>query len=180
MEKRLATSLLALSVLLPWLAQHPLWAANPRNHIEAVKRKARVVYVGVVREVSELRGGLDISARATIRVLSVLRAPAGTSAAEATLEYSSYDEKAPPLTGGPQYRLPRGTMVLVFTSSFSGAAGYVLHGSRADLLRQVEVLREGAARMTDTQLKFNEITEDDRRVQVQLYESVSAFLHSTS
>jgi len=177
-----AVSSIALPILFPWLVQHRLWAANIRDHIEAVRRKAPVAYVGVVREVNELsRSKLAIRARATIRVLNVPRAPAGRNPAEAALEYSSYDDRTPPLEGGPQYRLERGTMVLVFTDSFNSAAppGYVLQGAEADLLRQVDVLRQRTAQLSDAQLKFNEITEADRQVQVELYDKVSAFLRST-
>ena len=49
-------------------------AANMRSFIEAVRRKAAVVYVGSVKEVRLLkRTNFDIKARAVIDVLSVVR-----------------------------------------------------------------------------------------------------------
>jgi hypothetical protein len=80
-------------------------AANMRSFIEAVRRKAPVVYVGSVKEVQLLaRTKFDIKARALVEVLSVMRS-SGTNSREATIEYSSYDDKTPMLAGGPQYQL---------------------------------------------------------------------------
>jgi hypothetical protein len=51
-------------------------AANMRSFIEAVRRKAPVVYIGSVREVSLLtRTKFDIKARAIVDILSVMRSP---------------------------------------------------------------------------------------------------------
>src|SRR5947199_9895552 len=76
-----------------------LTAANMRSFIEGVRRKAPVVYVGSVREVRQLaRTKFDIKARAVVDVLAVMRSPA-TNPREATIEYSSYDEKTPLLEG---------------------------------------------------------------------------------
>src|SRR4051812_25293435 len=77
-------------------------AANMRSFIEGVRRKATVVYVGSIKEVRLLtRTKFDIKARAVVDVLSVMRA-SGTNPREASLEYSSYDDKTPMLEGGPQ------------------------------------------------------------------------------
>src|SRR2546427_6119242 len=74
-------------------------AANMRSFIEGVRRKATVVYVGSIKEVRLLtRTKFDIKARAVVDVLSVMRAP-GTNPREASLEYSSYDDKTPMLEG---------------------------------------------------------------------------------
>src|SRR5437667_2762956 len=89
-------------------------AANMRSFIEAVRRKAAVVYVGSVKEVQQLtRTKFDIKARALVDVFAVVRSP-GTKPREATLEYSSYDEKTPMLEGGPQYQLRPGVKVVIF------------------------------------------------------------------
>jgi len=49
-------------------------AANMRSFIEAVRRKATVVYVGSVKEVHLLtRTKFDIKARALVEVLAVTR-----------------------------------------------------------------------------------------------------------
>jgi hypothetical protein len=83
-------------------------AANMRSFIEAVRRKATVVYVGSVKRVDLLtRTKFDIKARALIDVLAVMRTP-GTNPREAHLEYSSFDDKTPMLAGGPQYQLRPG------------------------------------------------------------------------
>jgi hypothetical protein len=88
-----ATHPLPSGVLL--LSAGLLLAANARDFTEAVRRRAPVVYVGVVREVTLLeRTKFDIKARATVKVLNVARAPAGTSAEEASVSYSTYLEFA--------------------------------------------------------------------------------------
>ena len=70
-------------------------AANMRTFIEAVRRKATVVYVGSVKEVHLLtRTKFDIKARALVDVLAIVRSP-GTNPREATVEYSSFDDKTP-------------------------------------------------------------------------------------
>src|SRR5438034_7925294 len=76
-------------------------AANMRSFIEAVRRKASVVYVGSVKEVRLLtRTKFDIKARAVVSVSAVARGPAAKPP-EAILEYSSYDDTTPILAGGP-------------------------------------------------------------------------------
>src|SRR5262249_12228531 len=82
-----------------------LLGANMRSFIESVRRKAPVVYVGSVKEVRELqRTKFDIKAKAFVDVKAVIRTP-GSNPQQATIEYSSYDEKTPMLAGGPQYQL---------------------------------------------------------------------------
>jgi hypothetical protein len=53
-----------------------------------------------------------------------------------------------------------------------------LQGSRQELLQRVEAPRDTRSKMSPDQLKVNEITEDDRRVQMSLYEKFSAFLRA--
>src|SRR6266446_9899388 len=103
-------------------------AANMRSFIEAVRRTASVVYVGSVKEVRLLtRTKFDIKARALVDVLAVVRGP-GTNPREATIEYSSFDDKTPMLEGGPQYQLRPGIKVVVFANSFASTIppGYLL------------------------------------------------------
>jgi len=155
-------------------------AANMRSFIEAVRRKAPVVYVGSVRKVSVLtRTKFDIKARAIVDILSVTRRP-GTSPHEATIDYSSYDDKTPILAGGPQYQLKPGVKVVAFANSFASniPPGYLLQGSRDELLQRVEALRDALRQMSAEQLKVNEITEDDRRIQLALYEKLCAYLRT--
>src|SRR5205809_1569706 len=115
-------------------------AANMRSFIEGVRRKATVVYVGSIKEVRLLtRTKFDIKARALVDVLSVMRSP-GTNPSQATIEYSTYDDKTPMLEGGPQYQLRPGVNVVVFANSFASniPPGYLLQGSREELLHRVE------------------------------------------
>lgn len=46
------------------------------------------------------------------------------------------------------------------------------------LLQGVQALRDALSKMSPDQLKVNEITEDDRRVQMSLYEKLSASLRA--
>jgi hypothetical protein len=156
-------------------------AANMRSFIETVRRKAAVVYVGSVKEVQLLtRTKFDIKARALVDVLAVVRSP-GTNPREATIEYSSFDEKTPMLEGGPQYQLKLGVKVVIFANSFASSIppGYLLQGGPEELLQRVTALRNALSRMSPDQLKVNEINEEDRRVQFELYEKLSAYLRTS-
>ena len=158
-----------------------LFGANMRSFIESVRRKAPVVYVGSVKEVRLLqRTKFDIKAKAVVDIKAVMRAP-GSNPQQATIEYSSYDDKTPMLAGGPQYQLRPDVSVIVFANSFDASVppGYLLQGSRQELLQRVEALRDALSKMSPDQLKVHEITEEDRRVQLNLYEKLSAFLHAT-
>jgi hypothetical protein len=157
-----------------------LLAANMRSFIESVRRKAPVVYVGSVKEVRLLqRTRFDIKAKAVVDVKAVMRTP-GSNPRHATIEYSSYDEKTPMLEGGPQYQLKPGVMVLIFANSFDARVppGYLLQGSHQELLQRVEALRESLSKMSADQLKVNEITEEDRRVQMSLYDKLSVYFRA--
>src|SRR5215472_17166061 len=121
-----------------------LIAANMRSFIESVRRKAPVVYVASVKEVRELqRTKFDIKAKAFVDVKAVIRTP-GSNPQQATIEYSSYDEKTPMLAGGPQYQLRPGVSVIVLANSFDASIppGYLVQGSRQELLKRVEELRD--------------------------------------
>jgi hypothetical protein len=156
-------------------------AANMRSFIEGVRRKATVVYVGSIKEVRLLtRTKFDIKARAVVDVLAVMRSP-GTNPREATIEYSSYDDRTPILEGGPQYQLRPGVKVVAFANSFASniPPGYLLQGSREELLHRVEALRDALSHMSPDQLKVHEINEADRRVQLALYDKLSAYLRTS-
>jgi hypothetical protein len=155
-----------------------LFAANMRSFIESVRRKAPVVYVGSVKEVRVLqRTKFDIKTKAVVDINAVMRTP-GSNPPAATIEYSSYDDKTPMLEGGPQYQLRPGVLVIVFANSFDATIppGYLAQGSRQELLQRVDALRDAIGKMSPDQLKVNEITEDDRRVQMSLYDKLSAYL----
>jgi hypothetical protein len=157
-----------------------LLGANMRSFIESVRRKASVVYVGSVKEISILqRTKFDIKAKAFVEIKAVMRTP-GSNPQQATLEYSSYDDKTPMMEGGPQYQLRSGVSVIVFANSFNASIppGYLLQGSRQELMQRVEALRDALRNMSPGQLTVNEITEDDRRVQMSLYEKLSAYLRA--
>ena len=71
-----------------------------RSFIESVRRKAPVVYVGSVKEVRVLqRTKFDIKAKAVVDIKAVARTP-GNNPKQATIEYSSYDDKTPMLEVG--------------------------------------------------------------------------------
>jgi hypothetical protein len=155
-----------------------LTAANMRSFIEAVRRKAAVVYVGSVKEVQLLtRTKFDIKARAVVNVSAVMRSP-GTNPREASIEYSSYDDKTPMLEGGPQYQLRPGVTVVVFANSFANTIppGYLIQGRREELLHRVDALRNALSQMSSDQLKVNEINEEERHIQLALYDKLSAYL----
>ncbi len=157
-----------------------LLAANMRSFIESVRRKAQIVYVGSVKEVRFLqRTKFDIKAKAVVDVLAVMRAP-GSNPREAAIEYSSFDDKTPMLAGGPQYQLQPGTTLIVFADSFKATIppGYLAQGSRGELLERVEAIRNALTKMSPNQLKLNEITEEDRQVQISLYDKLSAYLRA--
>jgi hypothetical protein len=157
-----------------------LLGANMRSFIESVRRKAAVVYVGSVKEVRVLqRTKFDIKAKALVDIKAVMRAP-GSNPQQATIEYSSYDDKTPMMEGGPQYQLRPGVSVIAFANSFDASMppGYLVQGSRQELIQRVEALRDALSKMSPDQLKLNEITEDDRRVQMSLYEKLSTSLRS--
>ena len=151
-----------------------------RSFIESVRRKAAVVYIASVNEVRvSQRTKFDIKAKAMMDVKAVVRTP-GNNRQQATLDYSSYDDKTPMLAGGPQYQLQPGTSVIVFANSFDASIppGYLIQGSRQELLQRVEALRDSLRKMSPDQLQVNEITEDDRRVQMNLYEKLAAALRT--
>jgi hypothetical protein len=156
-------------------------AANMRSFIEGVRRKATVVYVGSVKEVHRLtRTKFDIKARAVVDVLAVVRGP-GINPREATIEYSSFDDKTPMLAGGPQCQLRPGVKVVVFASSFASPIPplYLLQGSREEVLERVVVLRDGLSQMSPDHLRVHEINEQDRRIQLELYEKLYAYLRAS-
>src|SRR5215467_8414593 len=157
-----------------------LFTANMRSFIESVRRKAPVVYAGSVKEVRMVqRTKFDIKAKAVVDIKAVMRTP-GTSPRQAIVEYSSFDEKTPMLEGGPQYQLRPGATVIIFANSFEASIppGYLLQGSREELLQRVEALRDGLTKMSPDQLKVNEITEEDRHVQLSLYDKLAAYLRA--
>jgi len=155
-------------------------AANMRSFIEAVRRKATVVYVGSIREVQLLtRTKFDIKARAIVDVLAVMRGP--DDPRRATIQYSSFDDKTPILEGGPQYQLRPGVKVVIFANSFGSTIppGYLLQGGREELLKGVIALRDNLKQMSPDQLKVHEIDEGDRRIQLELYEKLCAYLRTS-
>jgi len=156
-------------------------AANMRSFIEAVRRKATVVYVGSIKEVHLLtRTKFDIKARALVEVLAIARG-SSVNPREATVEYSSFDDKTPMLAGGPQCQLAPGVKVVIFADSFVSTIppGYLLQGSREELLQPVVALRDALKHMSPDQLKVNEIDEGDRRIQLELYEKLCAQLQAS-
>src|SRR6059036_1187846 len=178
-KKSFVRHALVLVCLLMSTEASQVMAANMRSFIEAVRRKATVVYVGSVKDVQLLtRTKFDIKAQAVIDVLAVVRGAGNVRVA--TVEYSSYDDKTPMLEGGPQYQLRPGVSVIVFANSFDASVppAYLVQGSRQELLQRVEALRDALSKMSPDQLKVHEITEDDRRIQMSLYEKLSVYIRA--
>ena len=129
-----------------------LFPANMRSFIESVRWHAPVVYVGSVKEVRALqRTKFDIKAKAVVDAKAVTRTP-GRDSQQATIEYSSYDEKTPRLEGGLQYQLRPGDSVIVFANSFDASIppGYLVKGGGQELLQRVEALRVALSKMSRT------------------------------
>ena len=189
-RKRFVPRALVLVLLVILTDTSQVIAANMRSFIEGVRRKAPVVYVGSIKQVQFLkRTTFDIKARAVVDVSGVMRGPGtnpvmrgpGTNPREATIEYSSYDDKTPMLAGGPQYQLNPGGKVVVFANSFASniPPGYLIQGSREELLQRVEALRDALGHMSSDQLKVHEINEEDRLVQLALYDKLCAYLRAS-
>jgi len=179
-KKRFVACTLVLVCMLIWTDTSQVMAANMRSFIEAVRRKASVVYVGSVKEVHLLtRTKFDIKARAVVSVSAVARVPV-TKPPEAVVEYSSYDDKTPILAGGPQYQLRPGITVVIFADSFKSTVppGYLLQGSREELLQRIETIRDSLSQMSPDQLKLQEINEEDRHIQLALYEKLRTYLRA--
>ena len=68
----------------------------------------------------------------------------------------------------------------MFTNSFDASIppGYLVQGNHQESLHRVDVLRDALSKMSPDQLKANDITEEDRRVQMSLYEKFSASLRA--
>ena len=92
-----------------------------------------------MKEVGVLQGTkFDTKAKAVVDVKTVIRTP-GRDSQQATIEYSSYDEKTLRLEGGPQYQLRPVDSVIVFANSFDASIppGYLVKGSCQELLQRV-------------------------------------------
>ena len=97
------------------------------------------------------RTKFDIKAKAVVDVKTVIRAP-GRNSQQATIEYSSHDEKTPMLESGLQYQLRPGDSVIVFANSFDASIppGYLVKGSGQELVQRVEALRVALSKMSRT------------------------------
>ena len=84
------------------------------------------------------------------------------------------------MAGGPQYQPSRARWCWSSGDSESNAPPkYLLQGSREELLERVKGLRDNLKQMAAEELKRNEIDEDDRQVQIALYEKLSGQLGAT-
>jgi hypothetical protein len=70
--------------------------------------------------------------------------------------------------------------VIIFANSFEASIppGYLLQGSREELLQRIEALRHALREMSVDQLRVNEITEQDRDIQLSLYDKLTEYLHA--
>jgi len=53
-----------------------------------------------------------------------------------------------------------------------------LQGNREELLQRVETLRDGLSQMSPGQLRLHEINEEDRHIQLALYEKLRTYLRT--
>jgi hypothetical protein len=54
-----------------------------------------------------------------------------------------------------------------------------MQGSREELLQRVVALRDGLSHTCPDQLRVNQINEEDRRTQLELYETLCAYLRTS-
>jgi hypothetical protein len=151
-----------------------------RSFIESVRRKALVVYIGSVKEVRVLQPTkFDIKAEAVVDVKTMIRTT-GSNPQQASIEYSSYDEKMPMLEGWSSISTETRRLSSSFANSFDARIprGCLVQGNHHELLQRVDRLRDTLSKMSPDLLKANEITEEHWRVQTSLYEKLSTSLRA--
>lgn len=176
-KPNLLATVLALVLVFVACVSREAAAANVMSFIEANRRKADVVYIGIVRDVQEqTRTRFSIEAQAHLEIIFTARGKASLLR-KAMIEYSTYDERTPALDGGPQYRLAVGDHVIVFAQTFQGGHPlFLLQGDRSGLQQRIGGLNERLRHMTRQQLEFEGITEADQKVQLDLYQALLAEL----
>ena len=152
-------------------------AANILNYVESIRRKSPVVYVGTVTQVRVLeRTPSSLQARAVVRVLAVARGQDPASGT-ASLRYSTYDDQTPANDGGLQYQIKNNATLLVFADSFDDGSPLSLwQGTPTEILTRIESLADNVDKMSDDDLAFEGISQEDRVTQLALYSSLLATL----
>lgn len=161
------------------LAIHSAEAANIMNYVESVRAHAAIVYVGTASKVEILgRTSSGISARAIVNVQTVSRGQMPATG-KASLRYSSYDDQTPANDGGLQYKIQDNATVLVFTDSFDeGSPSALWQGTPAEIMKVIESLAAGVEKMSDDDLNFEGISQEERMSQRALYRSLLTTLRS--
>lgn len=161
----------------------PADAANVRNHIEAVRHGAAVVYLGVVEAVEATERERDgrLLAATRVRVLFVARSPTGEVPAADMLEYPTWDDEHAPYAGDGQYRIDPGAYLALFKNSWDGGeVRYLLQGTAGELLQDLERRQSWLAGLSEEGLRREEIDEEGRRTQLELYRRLAAQLGSVN
>jgi hypothetical protein len=153
----------------------------PYRHLESVRLKAPIVYVGAVAEVKRVGALEGLAAptqgrmEATVTVSKVLRAPAQAAAPASVVV--RYDTRSPEPPGDGFFTLQVGDRVLVFAETFDKAyPRELLHGPPAGLSQQVANLRAALDAMDAPTLELHGLTPATRLQQVKLYEAAMAAL----
>jgi len=173
----------ALGVVAAVALARPLQADLSSLHLESLRLRAPVVYVGTVTAVrrvgslEDLAGEAQGRMEAAIEVASVLRAPAGTTRPDSAPV--RFDSRAPDPEGDGFYTLAAGEVVLVFADGFEAAyPREMLHGAAAALSGQVKELRDFVAAMDARTMDLHGLTAATRLSEVQLYDRALAALKS--
>lgn len=152
------------------------------RHLESVRLKAPVVYVGTVTGVRRvgslegLAGPTQGRMEATVTVGKVLRAPVSLASPPAPVVVR-YDTRSPEPEGDGFLSLEPGERVLVFAETFDKSyPRELLHGPPAGLTQQVANLRAALAGMDPPTLQLHGLTPATRAQQVRLYDDVGAAL----
>lgn len=152
------------------------------RHLESVRLKAPVVYVGTVTDVRRvgslegLAGPTPGRMEATVTVGKVLRAPASLAPPAAPVVVR-YDTRSPEPEGDGFLSLEAGERVVVFAETFDKSyPRELLHGPPAGLNQQVANLRTALDAMDPPTLLLHGLTPATRAQQARLYDDVGAAL----
>lgn len=151
------------------------------RHLESVRLKAPVVYVGTVTGVKRvgslegLAGPTQGRMEATVTLGKVLRAPGQASPPAPVV--IRYDTRSPEPEGDGFFNLEPGERVVVFAETFDKSyPRELLHGPPAGLTQQVAHLRAALAAMDASTLQLHGLTPATRAQQARLYDDVGAAL----
>jgi len=172
-----------VAVLAAAVCPPPVRADLSLLHLESLRLRAPVVYVGTVTSLRRIGGLEDLSRdtqgrmEAAVEITTMLRAPAATPPPESAPV--RFDSRAPDPEGDGFYTLAAGESVLVFADTFEAAyPREMLHGAPAALADQVKELRDFVASMDAATMGLHGLTTATRLSEVQLYDRALAAMKS--